>query len=310
MTSEVTRRRAVSPAETYLASLAPGSVPSVRGSLTRLARLLGYQDDPRAVPWHELRYEYTAALRAALARDYEPATANAYLSRLKGVLRECWRLGLMTRDQYERAVDIRTVRGSREPAGRYLTPDELAAMFRACQEDETAAADRDPALLAVLLGCGLRRAEVVALDLSDYDRPTTRRHAALHVRHGKGNKERTVFLPSGAVPHLERWISRRGRGEGALFFPLTEHGGMTSGRRLSASALYRMVKRRMEQAGLEPLSPHDFRRTFITDLLAAGVDVAVAGKLAGHASPATTVRYDRRPDEVRAEAVEVIQVPE
>src|SRR5690242_17195204 len=80
-----------------------------------------------------LRYEHTAAMRAILAgRGLAPATANRHLAALRGVLRECWRLGYVGVEDYQRAVDVQPIRGSRLPRGRSLEAGELARLFDAC----------------------------------------------------------------------------------------------------------------------------------------------------------------------------------
>ncbi len=70
-----------------------------------------------------------------------------------------------------------------------------------------------------------------------------------------------------------------------------------------------MLLKRVGQAGVEPLSPHDFRRTFIGDLLERGIDISRVKEMAGHASVDTTARYDRRPETERRKAVEVLHYP-
>ena len=73
-------------------------------------------------------------------------------------------------------------------------------------------------MLSLLYGCGLRRSEVVALDLSDYDQGT------VTVRTGKGRKERIVYCPTGGRVAVEAWIARRGTWPGALLNPVAKGG--------------------------------------------------------------------------------------
>src|SRR5579875_1466056 len=166
------RPATVNPARVYLARLAPGSRRAQGTALDLIARALsGNRQDIDTLPWERLDYRNVAAVRAWLADRFAPATVNRHLSALRGVLRECWRLGLMPAETYERARDVQGVRGSRLPAGRSLERHELAALFRACaDETNPTAALRDAAMLATLYVTGLRRSELPSLDLDDYDR--------------------------------------------------------------------------------------------------------------------------------------------
>ena len=67
---------------------------------------------------------------------------------------------------------------------------------------------------------------------------------------------------------------------------------------MTAQALMYRLKWQCHQAGIDPCSPHDLRRTFVSELLDAGADIATVQQLAGHQSPTTTARYDRRGDRV------------
>jgi len=63
--------------------------------------------------------------------------------------------------------------------------------------------------------------------------------------------------------------------------------------------VYAILRSRATKSGVKPFSPHDLRRTFVGSLLDAGADVSVVARLAGHASVATTARYDRRGEKAR-----------
>lgn len=121
------------------------------------------------LPWHELRREHTLAIRARIVRTYPKAnTVNLLLAALRGALREAWRLELMPHEVYQAAADLKPAPGDNVDAGRMLEPDELQRLFQAC-DTTTPDGARDAAVIALLFGGGLRRAEVASLLLEEID---------------------------------------------------------------------------------------------------------------------------------------------
>lgn len=298
---------AIDPAISYLRRLAEGSRPAQRTALRIMAGLLrqdGEPTDPFAFPWWDLDYERTSFLRSELAAAYAPATCNRMLAALRGVLKEAWRLERMEVERYQRAADVERVRGTGLARGRALDRGELLALFEACA-DGTPAGARDAALLAVMYGGGLRRSEAVSLDVTNW----RKRDRAITVVRGKGRRARVVPVPEGVARALDAWLKVRKRKPGPLFCRVRRGGVLKLGQELAPESVQRMVAARAAAAGVERCAPHDFRRSFVTDLLDAGADLAVAQRLAGHADMGTTVRYDKRGDAATRRAAELLHVP-
>jgi integrase len=293
------------PAVVYLESLSKGSYWAVRHSLETIAENLGGEDaDAWTFPWEDLRYQHTARVRRQLVDRYAPSTVNKMLSALRGVLKNAWRLGLMDADSYRRAVAVENVRAKRQPKGRAVSPEELKALFRVCAEDRSPTGRRDAAMFAVLYGGGLRRAELCGLDLSDFDSED----CSLTVRAGKGRRDRTVYLPQSVCEHLKAWVEIREDEPGPLFCPVRMTGEVPI-TRLRGESLWYILKRRQGQAGLEGITPHQFRKAYVSGLLDAGVDLLTVQELVGHANAVTTARYDRRGEGARRRATQVLRLP-
>ena len=296
------------PALVYLAGLGAGSRRTMAQALEQIAALAtGGTVGAQGLPWHTLRFQHTGAIRAALMGEYSPATVNKMLSALRGVLKTAWRLGLMSAEEYTRAVDLDPVGVSRpdQAAGRALTPGELIGLLNVCQRDITAAGARDAAILGLLYACGLRRSEVVKLDVSDYDPATY----VLTVRASKRGKTRVVPIENGAKAALQDWLHLRGGAPGPLFVRILKNGEARPGHRLTPQGVYDILSRRAEEAGVDSFTPHDLRRTFAGDLLDAGVDLATVQKMMGHSNPATTASYDRRGERAKRAAASKLHLP-
>jgi integrase len=276
-------------------------------SLRTIAALLTGQDAQTAdiftLDWTAITYAHTAVLRTRLLEQYSPATTNRILSALRGVLKEAWRLGQITAEAYQRAIDVQNVKSETLPAGRELSQGEILALVTVCKVDQSPAGVRDAAVIGLLYTCGLRRAELVALNRADFEPETGK----LLVREGKGRKQRIVYVLGGALRALTDWTTVSGD-IAPLFAPVLK-GGKIIRRRMNAQTIYGLLQKRARQAGVREFSPHDLRRTFVGDMLDRGVDIATVANIAGHASVDTTRRYDRRPEETKKNAAGKLHFP-
>ncbi len=294
------------PALVYLGSLARGSRRTMRQALDTIAAIISNgQADAVTLPWGRVRFQHTAAIRQELAERYTYTTANKMLSALRGTLKAAWQLGQMSGDDYHKAKSVKNVQGETLPAGRALPDGELRALLLVCANDPGPAGARDAAMVALLYSCGLRRAELVGLDLGDYEATA----GTLAIRGAKRNKSRLLPVVNGAARWLSDWLAIRGDEPGPLFLAIGKGGHIRPAEPMTTQAAYAMLRRRARQAGIRDVRPHDMRRTYITDLLDAGADVLIVQKLAGHENPSTTSRYDMRPESAKREAADLLHVP-
>jgi integrase len=287
----------------------------MRGALQIAAELLTHgQCTWETMPWSALRIQHMDALRSELADRYAPATANRMLAAIRGVMRAAWELGQMDTDSYQRALSTRAVRGETLPRGRAVSQGELRSLFAACLRDRdkqghlTLRGARDAALLALLYGSGLRRAEAASLEVGDYDPES----GAITVRAGKGRKQRLCYSAVGQRQLMDLWLRLRAAGgapasAGPIFLPILR-GGHLRVRKLDARTVFDVVRARAREAGIPETTPHDFRRSMISDLLEV-VDISTVQRLAGHANVSTTVRYDRRGEAAKRRAAELLHIP-
>ena len=163
---------------------------------------------------------------------------------------------------------------------RYLTLEESKALLKAVDGPNQA---RDYAILMIFLNCGIRRSELVGLNLSDVYEDRIRVI-------GKGNKERVVYIGSACRAAIDRYLVERRQivlsDNRALF-------GSRDKNRISVSAVHRLVKKHLLQAGLDAskLSAHKLRHTAATLMLQNGVDVKTVQEVLGHENLNTTQIY-------------------
>lgn len=297
-------RPRTNPVDVYLARLGSGSRRGMHEALGTIATFLsGGTVGPNETNWASIRYNDTYAVRGWLVNKYSPNTAKRMLAALRGVLKECWRLGMMPYEEFAKASDIAPVHGESEPSGRALSVEELGKLFDACHTDASPAGIRDGAILGMLYGLGLRRSELVALDLADYNP-----EQGIVAVHGKGNKPRLGYTLEVVKILIEAWLHLRGDWPGPMFCPINK-GGIISQGRFTPQGLALVVKKRAAGAQVDTLSCHDLRRSFITHLLSSGADISTVQRLAGHRQVTTTVLYDRRGEDAKLKTAQLLTMP-
>jgi len=288
----------VGPAQLFVATLLPGaSQRTAVEAMQRLLRLWQIDAPWQTFAWHQLTARETTYARLALMRDYAPITARTTLSMLRGVLRQAFRVGLMTAETYQRAILLPPVRLESAPAGRMLTDAEIERLATYTRGQPSPQGPLLTAIFAAGLGAGLRREELVALSAS----ALANDRAHLLVR-GKGGRERVQALPPWAGEAIAAWLTvRRGLGLtcDAMFTPISPQGTARD-EGFTVLGMWRVISATGQAAGCEHFTPHDLRRTFCSKMLDRA-DLSSTQKLMGHKSATTTVRYDRR-DAKRAEA--------
>lgn len=258
-----------------------------------------------AYPWHHLDVVALVDYRARIyAMTSVQSTRNDAMSVVRRVILQCHATRLISAHRRDDLLEELWTRAPGPSARRRrLDPLEVAALLAACEEMGSARARaRNTAMVALLRGTGIRVGELVTADYDDWDE----HDQTLLLRATKNNQDHTVFLSRAVTAYLERWVAVRGTGSGALFTALNDN--RRTREPLGTVSVRYMLKTRAVRAGItRPFGPHDFRRTFATELLRTH-DAALVGKLLNHNKLASTLIYDLAEDDLQREAVRSIDL--
>jgi site-specific recombinase XerD len=177
-----------------------------------------------------------------------------------------------------KSVGIRT--------GNWLSARQAQSLLNA-PDVSTVRGLRDRAILAVLLGCGLRRSEVATLTFTHVQQREGRWCIVDLV--GKHGRIRTTPTPNWVKVAIDAWTAATGIAEGHVFRPVTRE--RVSGDRLGEKVVWQMLREYAAEIGIPTLAPHDLRRTCAKLCRAAGGELEQIQMLLGHASVQTTERY-------------------
>ena len=210
-------------------------------------------------------------------RGIAPAARARKLSALKSFYKY---LTVRTKQLTDNPVSDLEYPKLRKSLPKYLTLEQSAALLKAVSGKNE---KRDYAILMLFLNCGIRRSELVGLNLTDvYD-------DRIRVV-GKGNKERIVYFGDACRKAIDAYLPERHKmvltDNKALF-------GSRNGNRMSVEAVHRLVKKALLQAGLDAtqFSAHKLRHTAATMMLSGGVDVKTVQEVLGHENLNTTQIY-------------------
>jgi len=225
--------------------------------------------------------------RKLQADGLAPSTVNLRLCAIRKLAVEAADNGLIDPVMAAAIQRVKGVKSTGVRVGNWLTQKQAQKLLDAPDVD-TLKGLRDKAILAVLIGCGLRRSEVAALTF-DHVQQREGRWVLVDLL-GKGGRVRTVPMASWTNAAIDRWTEKAGLTEGRVFRRVHK-GGYVNGDSMSDGAVADVVRLYAKRCGLGKLAAHDLRRTHakLAHAGGAGVDQIQIGL--GHASLLTTERY-------------------
>ena len=243
-----------------------------------------YCSEPR------LSFNKTVVLRYRLeleARRLSSSTINLRLAAVRRLAYEAADTGLLSP---ELAAGIRRVKGAKRigvRTGNWLSADQAKALVKA-PDTETMRGKRDRAIIAILVGCGLRRSEAAGLKLGDIQQRDER--WVIVDLYGKGGHIRTVPVPDWVKTSVDCWTTAAHVSGGRLL-RCVSRTGVVWGEGITERVIWCVVKEFASKANLGGLAPHDLRRTCARLCHVAGGELEQIQFLLGHVSVQTTERY-------------------
>jgi site-specific recombinase XerD len=254
---------------------------SVREALEAVGGLAGCNDPQALASWRQ------HLVQRLDAGELAPASVCLRLAALRSFLRFCRVAGVVRLSDEAIKLTLKSPRALVLKPYNTLSEDEASRLLQAARRP------RDRALLALLLGAGLRASEAVRLTVGDL-LVDADGDLLVHVKAGKGRKDRIVPLPRGVAWEMQRYIALQGweigdvRDADRVLFPSRE--GVN--RPMTTARLRQIVDELLDAASIhKAISPHALRHTYAITLLRRGAHLPAVQKLLGHASLATTQRY-------------------
>jgi integrase/recombinase XerD len=280
---------------------APGTRRAYESAVREAFAFLGVSSPTEVAPGDLARYRAHLVQRAQggakgdpSCRPLSPGSVAQRLAALRGFWSFCHLTGV---SPISREIIAFTLAGYSATVIKpydVLSEAEQERMLEHLRESTAESAERDYTLLMVMLGTGLRAAEVVGLQVRDIVADDDG-DWSLHVRQGKGRKDRLVPLGLSVREAVGTWLRMSGRalgnaaqaqshlffGQGGIYVPL------------STERLRRVVRAAALAAGIrdKAISPHSLRHSTAVGLLRRGASVITVQKILGHASVQTTQRY-------------------
>ena len=228
-----------------------------------------------------LRMEYRTSME-----DLAPSTVNVRLAAVRKMVTEAKRNGMLSSEEAANLTDVPNVRQRGTRLGNWLTKEQARELL-AVPDRSNLKGKRDYAVLALLVGCALRRRELASLTVEEIQMRENR--WVIADLRGKGGRIRTVAVPVWVKNGINAWQTAARIEEGPLLRSLNKVGKV--GESLSDWAIWAVVTESAKQIGIERFGAHDLRRTCAKLCRKAGGDLEQIKFLLGHSSIQTTERY-------------------
>jgi integrase len=224
--------------------------------------------------------------RAAMNK-LSPSTVNVRLSAMRKLVTEARRNGMLGAEEAANLTEIPNIPEKGTRLGNWLTREQAKELL-AVPDRSTIKGKRDYAILALLVGCALRRQELAELDVEKIQMREGR-WVIIDLR-GKGGRVRTVAIPIWVKHGIDAWMIAGNVEDGRLLRPVLK-GGKVKGETLTDWSIWSVVERSAKEIGIERFGAHDLRRTCAKLCRKSGGDLEQIKFLLGHSSIQTTERY-------------------
>lgn len=216
-----------------------------------------------------------------------PSTVNVRLSAMRKLVTEAQRNGMLSSGEAENLSGVPNMREKGIRLGNWLTREQAKELLQVPDRSKLKG-KRDYVILALLVGCALRRQELASLYIEDIQMREGR--WVIADLRGKGGRVRTVAVPIWVKQGINAWTTAAEIEDGRLLRSVSKSGKL-NGDTLSDWAVWSVVEQSAKQIGIEHFGAHDLRRTCAKLCRKAGGDLEQIKFLLGHSSIQTTERY-------------------